>query len=99
MSCTNSNQEQSPRRSLSSGYLRAVKLHVLHPAQARGTRDKATGMGMGVAISKSWIHASGTSPWCPLTPSGHAHVACCLFLSTGSCHVRIQILSTICCFP
>ena len=28
-----------------------------------------------------------------------ACVACCLFLSTGSYYVRIQIHSTGCCFP
>ena len=28
-----------------------------------------------------------------------ACVVCCLFLSTGSCHVFIQIHSTGCCFP
>ena len=28
-----------------------------------------------------------------------AGVACCLFLSTGSYHVRIQINPTCCCFP
>ena len=31
--------------------------------------------------------------------SDRACVACCLFLSTGSSHIRIQILSTGCCFP
>ena len=31
--------------------------------------------------------------------SDGARVACCLFLSTGSSHVRIQIHSTGCCFP
>ena len=28
-----------------------------------------------------------------------AFVACCLFLSTGSCHVWIQIHTMCCCFP
>ena len=28
-----------------------------------------------------------------------ACVVCCLFLSTGSCHVVIQIPATGCCFP
>ena len=28
-----------------------------------------------------------------------ACVACCLYLSTGSHHVRIQIHTTCCCFP
>ena len=31
--------------------------------------------------------------------SDGACVACCLFLSTGSCHVLIQIYTTGCCFP
>ena len=28
-----------------------------------------------------------------------ACIVCCLFLSTGSCHVFIQIHATGCCFP
>ena len=34
-----------------------------------------------------------------LCVSDGACVACCLFFSTGSCHVFIQIHATGCCFP
>ena len=34
-----------------------------------------------------------------LSVSDGACVACCLFFSTGSCHVFIQIHATGCCFP
>ena len=34
-----------------------------------------------------------------LSVSDSACVACCLFFSTGSCHVFIQIHATGCCFP
>ena len=34
-----------------------------------------------------------------LSISDGACVACCLFFSTGSCHVFIQIHATGCCFP
>ena len=45
------------------------------------------------------LHAVLTTCLRFLSVSDGACVACCLFFSTGSCHVFIQIHATGCCFP
>ena len=45
------------------------------------------------------LHAGLTTCLIFSSISDDACVVCCLFLSTGSCHVFIQIHATGCCFP
>ena len=45
------------------------------------------------------LHAELTTCFRISSISDGAYVACCLILSTGSHHVRIQIYTTGCCFP
>ena len=45
------------------------------------------------------LHAELTTCFSISSILDGACVACCLILSTGSHHVRIQIYATCCCFP